>query len=155
MLNADTDSQENSSGKIRRVYLRFLFFNAGLANVAFALSYLFAFERASQWLGVEAVPDIPLLSMHAKLLAIAILIFGIVYFMAAWRPNSETSFCLIAFGAAGKLAVFGITLAYAVTTDVSWGYVRVSVFDLLYGVLFVEYLIWFRRSQHSSDSIVY
>ena len=149
MRKAATDLREDRMTKVRRVYLQFLFFNASFANVVAALVYLFAFQRASQWLGVVAVPDTPLLSMHAKLVAIPLLMFGVAYLLAACRPISDVSFCLIALGAAGKFATFGITLGYAIATDVPWGYVMLTFFDLLYGILFVEYLIWFRCSQPS------
>ena len=133
--------------KQRRVYLQVLFFSAALANVCVALQFFFAFQRFSNWLGVANVPETPLLFMYVRLFAVAVFMFGIAYLMAGCWPTSQTSFCLIAFGAAGKAAVFGIMLTYVVVADVPWRHAALTFFDLLYAILFVEYLFWFRRSE--------
>lgn len=131
----------------RRVYHQVLFFSAAFANASVALCYFLAFERFSKWLGVDSIPETPLLPMYAKLFALAVLMFGVAYFLAGCWPTSESSFCLIAFGTAGKLAVFGIMLSYVVTANVPWRHAGLTFFDFLYSILFAEYLIWFRRSR--------
>ena len=143
------NAQETNVGQIgsnRKKYYRLLFFISAAINGLAGVSYILAFEHVSESLGVESVPTTPLLAMYAGLFGLAVLLFGMAYFVAGCRPEAEHSFWLILLGAIGKCSVFSLMLYYVVVNDVTWQHAGATfVFDALFACLFVEYLIWHRR----------
>ena len=134
-------------GFTRKHYYRALFLVSAAVNLVAGVSCVFASEQVSISLGVESVPETPLLAMYADLFGLAVVLFGVAYFIAAVQPEANHSYWLILLGAVGKISVFGIMSYYVVFEDVPWKHAGITfVLDALFACLFVEYLVWHRRA---------
>lgn len=81
--------------------------------------------------------------IYLLVIGVFVLLFGVGYLWCGVTGRADSSF--IAIGAAGKLAFFGLLLAFAVAGELSFRAPLAAVGDLAFGVLFVVWLTSLRR----------
>jgi hypothetical protein len=80
--------------------------------------------------------------LYLLVIAVFVLIFGVGYFWCGYTGRADPLF--IAIGAAGKLAFFGLLVAFWIGGELSLRAPLAAVGDLLFGGLFVIWLAGIR-----------
>lgn len=118
-----------SENGYRRMFVSAAWYNWAVAGIC-GLAYRPLFPA----LGITPMP-IPALWFHLFLAAVAL--FGYIYYRVS-RDLTQT--VLVELGAIGKLLVFGIIFGYWVAGIASWHLLALGSVDLVYTVLFVDFL---------------
>jgi hypothetical protein len=118
-------------------YYRWLFITAGIWNLlaAGAVVFLLGDARFRQALGFPGPAD----TISLQLLAACLLVFGLGYYWVG--GNLADNRDLVKLGVIGKPLVFLVFLGHAVRKEIPVLLVAPSLVDLLFGVLFLEFLM--------------
>jgi hypothetical protein len=126
----------------KRGYYRIMFFIAGIENIIAALPLWFlglSGSEAFELSGMAAPPS--LFFFHATMWFIVV--FGIGYIIVGRDTGKNHGIAVI--GVLSKTA-FGIdTIAAVVLAEAIPALVVFGVWDLLFAVLFVEFLVWTKK----------
>lgn len=124
----------------RDQYYRVLFASALIFNVLASIVFWFGFDSVYLFMEGSSVPDEPLLHMFIQFVSLAILAFGVVYFVAGlWRDRLEGR-VLLALSGVVKVLFVGIILMHTLAGNISWVMPVGFLIDLIYAVLFFECL---------------
>jgi len=121
----------------RSRYYRWLFITAAIWNLlaAGAVVFLLGDARFRQALGFPGPAD----TISLELLAACLLVFGLGYYWVG--GNLANNRDLVKLGVIGKPLVFLVFLGHAVRKEIPVLVVAPSLVDLLFGVLFLEFLM--------------
>jgi hypothetical protein len=119
--------------KLRRY--RWLFIAAALWNWLVALISLVADEEIRSLLRMP--PGADSLNLHLSISCICLL--GIGYYWVA--KDVSRNHAIVRLGIIGKVAVFSILLGHAIRGDIPYTLAAPGVIDLVFAVLFLEFLM--------------
>src|SRR5580693_3342085 len=125
----------------RALYYRSLFLAAAVWNALSAGAVLFflANVRFREELGFPGTPD----TISLQLLASCLLVFGLGYYWVSQDLSGNRA--LVKMGAIGKPLVFLVFVAHGLVHEISWLLTMPSLADLLFGALFLEFLMRTRQ----------
>jgi hypothetical protein len=128
----------------RAHYYRLLFLAAAVWNALAAGAVLFLLTRAKfrQEMGFPGPPD----TISVQLLASCLFVFCFGYYWVSRDLSRNRD--LVKLGVIGKPLVFFVFFGHAVARDIPMVLVIPSLMDLLFGVLFLEFLV---RSRNKSQ----
>jgi hypothetical protein len=117
-------------------YYRWLFLTAAIWNLLSAGAVLFLLEdtRFRQEMGFPGPAD----AISLQLLAACLLVFGLGYYWVGGDLSGNRD--LVKLGVIGKPLVFVVFLGHALVKEIPMLLVAPSVADLLFGILFLEFL---------------
>jgi hypothetical protein len=121
----------------RARYYRWLFLTAAIWNLLSAGAVLFLLEdgKFRQEMGFPGPAD----AISLQLLAACLLVFGLGYYWVGGDLSGNRD--LVKLGVIGKPLVFVVFLGHALVKEIPMLLVAPSVADLLFGVLFLEFLL--------------
>ena len=121
----------------RALYYRSLFLAAAVWNALSAGAVLFflANVRFREELGFPGPPD----AISLQLLASCLLVFGLGYYWVSRDLSRNRD--LVKLGVIGKPLVFLVFFGHALAQQIPMRLVIPSVVDLLFGALFLEFLL--------------
>ena len=122
---------------VRARYYRALFLGASVWNALSAGAVLFflANAKSRQEMGFPGAPD----TISLQLLASCLFLFGLGYYWVSQDISRNRD--LVKLGAIGKPLVFLVFFGHALAGDISWLLTAPSLMDLLFGALFLEFLV--------------
>jgi len=123
----------------REGYYKKLFFVGALWNWGATVPLFFFYGFIFTLLG-EKVPVFP---VWLQLFLALAFVFGIGYY---WVSKDLSRVEIVKMGAIGKILVFIIPLYYAIRGDIGWIVVGIVFVDLVFAVLFIEFLLRVRKS---------
>lgn len=115
-------------------YARNLFGSAAIFNFLAGLSILLAGRQLSVTFGVPPAENL----LFIQIAGLAVLLFGIGYWMEARNPGKNRSMVLV--GMIGKVGIFLIAVGHVIAGDVNWVFPGLAGVDLSYAYLFWRYL---------------
>jgi hypothetical protein len=121
----------------RTGYYRGLFFAAAAWNTisAGAVLFLLSNAKARQGMGFPGSPD----TLSLQLLAACLFVFGLGYYWVSGDLSRNRD--LVKLGVIGKPLVFLVFVGHALAREIPVLLVAPSVVDLLFGALFLEFLL--------------
>jgi hypothetical protein len=121
----------------RARYYRLVFLAAAVWNAlcAGAVLFLLSSEKFRGEMGFSGPPD----TISMQLLASCLFVFGVGYYWVSRDLSRNRD--LVTLGVIGKPLVFVVFFGHAVTHDIPPLMVLPSLVDLLFGVLFLEFLM--------------
>jgi len=121
----------------RGLYFRSLFLLAAAWNALSACAVLFLLTgaRFREELGFSGPPD----AISLQLLASCLLVFGLGYYWVSRDLSRNRD--LVKLGVIGKPLVFLVFFGHALAQQIPMRLVIPSVVDLLFGALFLEFLL--------------
>src|SRR5208282_991720 len=121
----------------RARYYRLLFLAAAVWNALSAGAVLFLLTRAKfrQEMGFPGPPD----TISLQLLSSCLFLFGLGYFWVSRDLSRNRD--LVTLGVIGKPLVFLVFIGHAVAQEIPMLLVIPSLVDLLFGALFLEFLV--------------
>jgi hypothetical protein len=121
----------------RARYYRFVFFMAAVWNAFSAGAVLFLLTSANfrQEMGFPGPPD----TISLQLLASCLFVFGVGYYLVSRDLSRNRD--LVKLGVIGKPLVFLVFFGHALAKQIPMQLVIPSVVDLLFGALFLEFLM--------------
>lgn len=122
---------------VRARFYRLLFLAAAAWNVLSALAVLFLLTslKIRNDIGYPGQVD----TISLQLLATGLFVFGVGYYWVSRDLARNRD--LVKLGVIGKPLVFLIFLGHALTREIPPSLVGPSVVDLLFGMLFLEFLV--------------
>ena len=126
--------------KQRQRYYRTMFYSGALFNWSVAILWLVAFQEMYTLMGGETIPQDPIFNLFLQLISILIFLFGGVYYSIGRSPDSVASRSLATIGMIGKLIFVILFFSYAIAGSIPWALAALVSVDLLYAVLFFEYV---------------
>jgi hypothetical protein len=126
-----------AQGVPRERYCRWLFVTAAIWNLLSAGAVLFLLTDASfrREMGFPGPAD----SISLQLLAACLFVFGLGYYWVSQDLSRNRD--LVKLGVVGKPLVFLVFLGHAFIKEIPVLLVAPSVVDLLFGALFLEFLL--------------
>jgi hypothetical protein len=121
----------------RALYYRWLFITAAIWNLLSASAVLFLLTDAS-FRGEMGFPG-PADLISLQLLAACLFVFGLGYYWVSRDLSRNRD--LVKLGVIGKPLVFLIFFGHALVKEIPVLLVAPSAIDLLFGVLFLEFLL--------------
>ena len=125
---------------------RWLFIVAALWNWLVALISLVADEEIRSVLRMP--PSADSLNLHLSVSCICLL--GIGYYWVA--KDVTRNHAIVKLGIIGKVAVFSILLGHAIRGEIPYALASPGVIDLVFAVLFLEFLIRIRSAEGAATS---
>ncbi len=121
----------------RAGYYRWLFLAASAWNVLSAAGVLFLLTGAEfrRKAGFSGPPD----TISLQLLATCLLVFGLGYYWVSRDLSRNRD--LVKLGVIGKPLVFLVFFGHALAQEIPMRIVAPSIVDLLFGALFLEFLV--------------
>jgi hypothetical protein len=121
----------------RARFYRLLFLSAAAWNVlsAAAVLFLLTSSRVRSEMGYPGQVD----TISLQLLATCLFVFGVGYYWVSRDLTRNRD--LVKLGVIGKPFVFLVFLGHALTKEIPASLVAPSVVDLLFGMLFLEFLV--------------
>jgi hypothetical protein len=121
----------------RALYYRWLFITAAIWNLLSAVAALFVLTDSSfrRVLGFPGTAD----TISLQLLAACLFVFGLGYYWVSRDLSRNRD--LVKLGVIGKPLVFLIFFGHALVKEIPVLLVAPSAVDLLFGVLFLEFLL--------------
>jgi|SRR5271169_5138705 hypothetical protein len=121
----------------RAPYYRLLFLAAAAWNALSAGAVLFLLTRAKfrQEMGFPGAPD----TISLQLLASCLFVFGVGYYLVGRDLSRNRD--LVKLGVIGKPLVFLVFFGHALAQEIPVVLVIPSLLDLLFGALFLEFLV--------------
>jgi hypothetical protein len=118
-------------------YYQWLFITAAIWNLLSAGSVLFLLADASfrREMGFPGLPD----TISLQLLGCCLFVFGLGYYWVSRDLSRNRD--LVKLGVIGKPLVFLVFLGHALVKEIPVLLVAPSTVDLLFGVLFLEFLL--------------
>lgn len=118
-------------------YYRLLFLAAAVWNALSACAVLFLLTQAKfrQEMGFPGLPD----TISLQLLASCLFVFGVGYYWISRDLSRNRD--LVKLGVIGKPLVFLVFFGHALAQEIPMVLVIPSLVDLLFGVLFLEFLM--------------
>jgi hypothetical protein len=122
---------------VRERFYRLLFLSAAAWNVlsAAAVLFLLTSSRVRSEMGYPGQVD----TISLQLLATCLFVFGVGYYWVSRDLTRNRD--LVKLGVIGKPFVFLVFLGHALTKEIPASLVAPSVVDLLFGMLFLEFLV--------------
>ncbi len=115
-------------------YARKLFGTAAIFNGAAGLPILLAGGQVSALFGLPP----PASLLFSQIAGMAVLLFGIGYWMEARRPGENRA--VVAIGMIGKIGIFVIAAGHLAVGSVNWVLPALAAVDISYAYLFFRYL---------------
>ena len=122
---------------VRARFSRLLFLAAAVWNVLSAAAVLFLLTSLKFRSEMGYPGQVDMISL--QLLATCLFVFGVGYYWVSRDLARNRD--LVKLGVIGKPLVFVIYLGHALTREIPPSLVGPSVVDLLFGVLFLEFLV--------------
>jgi hypothetical protein len=121
----------------RARYYRSVFFSAAVWNTLSAGAVLFLLTSAKfrREMGFLGPPD----TLSLQLLASCLLVFGVGYYWVSRDLSRNRD--LVRLGVIGKPLVFLVFCGHALAKQIPMQLIIPSIVDLLFGVLFLEFLV--------------
>ena len=121
----------------RAGYYQWLFLSAAVWNILAAGAVLFLLSNAQirGEMGFPGRPDM----ISLQLLATCLFVFGLGYYWVSRDLSRNRD--LVKLGVIGKPLVFLVFFGHALEQEIPWLLIVPSVVDLLFGVLFLEFLL--------------
>jgi hypothetical protein len=128
-------------GGARGRYYRALFLAGALWNAmsAAAVLLLLTDVKFRLTMGFPGTPD----AISLQLLASCLFVFGLGYYWVSQDLSGNRA--LVKMGAIGKPLVFLVFVAHGLVHEISWLLTMPSLADLLFGALFLEFLMRTRQ----------
>ena len=123
---------------------RWLFFAAAWWNWLVAAASLFGDSYIRTALSMR--PSVDALSLQLSISCICLL--GIGYYWVA--KDVSKNHAIVRIGLIGKLAVFSIFLGHAIAGNIPYAFAAPTVIDLIFAILFLEFLLHIRRAERQS-----
>src|SRR5580692_4019375 len=125
------------TSNVRTAYYRGMFLAAAVWNVFSAGGVLFLLGSAKYRLaaGFPGAPD----TIALQLLACCLFVFGLGYYWVSCDLSRNRD--LVTLGVIGKPLVFVVFFGHAIAHDIPPLMVLPSIVDLLFGALFLEFLM--------------
>jgi hypothetical protein len=118
----------------RPKYYRLMFLAAALWNALAAVALLFLINNGNLRTALDAISQ--------ELLAACLATFGLGYYWASRDLSKNHD--LVRLGAMGKLLVFVVFFGHLILRNITLRLVLPSLVDLLFGILFLEFLARFK-----------
>jgi hypothetical protein len=133
-MGSDVDP---ATAEARSAYYRGMFVAAAIWNLISAACVIFALTKPSARaeLGFPGTPD----AIALQLLAGCLFVFGLGYYWVSQDLTRNRD--IVKLGVAGKPLVFLVFAWHAFMKDISMMLLLPSVVDLLFGALFLEFLL--------------
>jgi hypothetical protein len=130
-----------ATGGARGHYYRAVFLAAALWNAMSGAAVLFVLTNGEfrERLGLPGPPD----KISLQLLALCLLVFGLGYYWVS--RNLSRNRDLVKMGVIGKPFVFLVFFGHALAQEIPWVLTLPSLVDLLFGMLFLEFLVRTRQ----------
>jgi len=119
---------------------RWLFIAAAWWNWLVVLLSLFADQKIRSALRMPPLAD----SLNLHLAVSCICLLGIGYYWVA--RDVSRNHAIVWLGMIGKLAVFSIFLGHAISGDIPYALTAPAVIDLVFAILFLEFLMRMRAA---------
>jgi hypothetical protein len=131
----------------RDYYYNALFIAAACWNWLAGGAILFAETPIRSWLGMPASND----PLSAQLFAATVIAFGIGYYLVGRETSRNRD--LVKIGIVGKVLVFLLSLYHALAGDVPFAFVAAAAVDMIFAILFVEFLLHTSHAPHGDDAL--
>jgi hypothetical protein len=121
----------------RARYCRWLFLSSAVWNMlsAGAVLFLLSDAKVRGEMGFPGPPD----TIGLQLLASCLFVFGLGYYWVSWDLSRNRD--LVKLGVIGKPLVFVVFFGHAIAQEIPVLLVIPSTVDLLFGALFLEFLL--------------
>jgi hypothetical protein len=119
----------------RPKYYRLMFLAAALWNALAAAAVLFLISKGNPRAALDAISQ--------ELLAACLATFGLGYYWVSRDLSKNHD--LVRLGAIGKLLVFVVFFKHLILGSITLRLVLPSLVDLLFAILFLEFLACFKR----------
>ncbi len=119
----------------RTKYYRLMFLTAALWNALAAVAVLFLINKGTPRMALDAIGQ--------ELLAACLATFGLGYYWMSRDLSKNRD--LVRLGVIGKLLVFVVFLGHLLLGRITLRLALPSLVDLLFGILFLEFLARFER----------
>ena len=120
-------------------YYKKLFLIAAIWNWGATIPFFCAYEPIFNLLG-ERVPTSP---VWLQLFLALAFVFGIGYY---WVSKDLSNVEIVKMGAIGKILVFLLPLYYAIIGSIGWIMVAIVFADLVFAILFIQYLVYVKKT---------
>lgn len=130
----------------REKYYRSLFLIAALWAWLVSVPYIFVYKHTFPLVGMK-IPESPVWFIFS---CMCVALFGLGYFMVS--RNLETNKGIVVMGTIGKIMVFILFLACTITGEISPLLMINASADLLFAVLFAEFLLFDKRKSRAGDT---
>jgi hypothetical protein len=130
----------------RERYNRNLFFIGALWNWGAALIIFFFYESVYSIFGMEP----PLYPANLQLFLAVVFVFGIGYYWVS--KDASKNHDIVKMGIAGKIMVFMLLLYHSVFGNLSLFFTASGTVDLVFAVLFFEFLIHIQKVKRGIKS---
>ncbi|WNC73876.1 hypothetical protein RGQ13_07755 [Thalassotalea psychrophila] len=121
-------------------YYRNMFLSAAIFNFFAGATILFMFSEFYAFIGGENIQASALLEAFRILVALLVLLFGFVYFYISQNIQTEHARALATVSLIGKLIFFGVFSSFAFADQLPMGMAGLVLLDLVYSLLFLEYV---------------
>ena len=123
-------------------YYRFLFLVGAIWNIVLGIGYIFTslfIEGSFEMFGVEEPPSLIFYHLFFGI----VIIYGVGYYLVS--TNLDKNHGIVLMGILGKLWVFCISCYYFLVGDFNFFGVTPSIGDLFFSILFVEFLLSYKK----------
>jgi hypothetical protein len=122
----------------RERYYRNFFVVAALWNWIATVPFFFAYGPIFAFLGMS----MPIYPGNLQLFLSLAFVFGIGYY---WVSRNLMNLEIVKMGIVGKIFVFLLLLYYSIIGNIPWLLVLPGIVDLIFAILFIEYLLRVKR----------
>jgi hypothetical protein len=143
---APTGPEESTTMTKLPTWMRVAMLATAVMNIVGAISFVPSARRLREMGGFPAVAH----PLYLSSLGAFILIFGLAYLWAGVTGRADRMF--VSVGAAGKLAFFALLVRYWAAGLLDTTAVASGTGDLVFGVLFLVWLVGSRGSAPSSEA---
>jgi hypothetical protein len=119
-------------------YYKNFFIVAAVWNWVATVPFFFAYEQIFAFLGMR----MPIYPVTLQLFLSLAFVFGIGYY---WVSRNLMNLEIVKMGVVGKILVFLLFLYYAAIGNIPWLLVLPGIVDLIFAILFMEYLLRVKR----------
>jgi len=127
-------------------YYRKMFFIGAIWNWVATVSFAFGYPVLFPWFGMK----LPLYPVFLQLFLGLAFIFGIGYYWVS--RNIYNNHAIVKLGIIGKIFVFLMLLVYLIEGSVTFFPFTAGVVDLIFAILFIEFLIRFSKNKEAKES---
>ncbi|WP_145999245.1 hypothetical protein [Oceanicoccus sp. KOV_DT_Chl] len=133
-------------------YYQYMFYSAALFNISVAVSLVVDFESLYFLMGGENISLDPIARLFMQLSMGAVFLFGVMYGLIGRQPTAVGNSALALLGIVGKVFFFLMMTVYGLREIIPWGFASLSFVDLIYSLLFFEYLLRYNGQLKHSES---
>lgn len=139
--------------KQRSLYYRIIFYTAAWFNLLAGTMWVVDFEGMYSLMGGESIHESPLFYLILQSLSMIIILFGGVYFWVARNLGSQASRAFALVASIGKFLLAMLFYVYAARGDIPPALAGLTTGDLIYSILFMEYLLYQKKNIHKQLTV--